>query len=268
MNFKSVSDLSQDIKNKILPKLPNDIGTVYGIARSGVLPASIIATAIGASFGVAGEKATYGSRGAFINKNKDKILLVDDTIYRGAAMRRGLTLVGKPCYTCAIYASEATANSVNYFAEVLPGPRMFEWNFLGIDSTKNYMFDMDGVICTDPKVYDDDGVSYQKEIISGVRPFYLPQVEIGAICTNRIERWRPETEAWLSKHGVRVNKLIMQPFPTAVERRKHSDPALYKAAHYKDSDCPVFVESHKYQATVIAKASGKPVLCIETMELY
>ena len=30
-----------------------------------------------------------------------------------------------------------------------------------------------------------------------------------AICTGRLEKYRPQTEAWLKKHGIRYNDLIM-----------------------------------------------------------
>jgi uncharacterized HAD superfamily protein len=60
----------------------------------------------------------------------------------------------------------------------------------------------------------------------------------------------------------------MQPHATAVERRKQSHPAVYKAEHYKNSTATLFVESHKAQAVKIAELSKKPVLCVETMELY
>lgn len=269
MNFKSIKDLTYDIRYGILPKLPSNIGIVYGIARSGILPASIIATAIGAKLGIAGETPSIGARSLLMQQNKSGVLLVDDSIYGGGALYRGLALMkGTPCTTCVVYASEKSKDKVDIYGMVLEGPRMFEWNFNGIKATEDYMFDMDGVICTDPAVFDDDGSSYRNEIINGVKSLYLPQVKIYGICTNRIERWRPETEAWLDRHGVSYEKLIMQPYTTAVERRKNSDPATYKAEHYFNSKATVFVESHKAQALKIAQLSMKPVLCIENMILY
>jgi len=268
MNFKSIKDLSFDIKAKLISKIPKDVGLVIGIPRSGMLPASILATLLGVPLAAIGEVPKVGARGSLFRAKGRKVLLVDDSIYGGAAMQKGLQEARNyDCITCAIYAHPKAINKVDLYAEVLNGPRMFEWNFLGIEATKSYMFDMDGVICTDPAVFDDDGSIYMNEISKGVFPFLLPQVKIHSICTNRIERWRGITEAWLDKHGVLYNDLIMQPYSTAVERRKKSFTPEYKALHFNQSNATVFVESHYAQAIEIAKRTDKCVLCIETMSL-
>lgn len=270
MNFKSINDMAADIKNKLLVKLPRDISIVYGVPRSGMLPAAIIATALGADLSVVGQSGVFAgerSRSFIKNKATGRALLVDDTMYMGGAMRKAVKSFGGECTTCVVYVSPEARNNVDYFADVLPGPRMFEWNFGGIKATEDYVFDMDGVICEDPKVYDDDGESYRQEIISGVRPKYIPQVKIKAICTNRIERWRTETENWLKRYGVQYGELLMQPYQTAVERRKKSTSAGFKSAYFKNNGT-VFVESHDEHAVQIARTTKKPVLSIESMRLF
>lgn len=268
MNFRSIVDLRKDIKDHLLPVLPRDIGMVYGVPRSGLLPASIIATALGVDLGMVGGPPLSGVRKQlFVRKPGTKVLLVDDSIFGGGAMSRAKQTFGKECLTCAIYLHPKAKGKVDFYAVELNGPRFFEWNFTGIKATEDYFFDMDGVICEDPKVYDDDGPKYQAEI-KRVKPIYLPQTKIKAICTNRIERWRPETEAWLKQYGVVYDKLIMQPFATAVERRKKSHPGKYKAKHFGESNSTVFIESHDWQALVIAQQTKKPVLSIESMKLF
>ncbi len=269
MNFKSIADMSKDVKEKLLMKLPRDISVVYGVPRSGLLPASIIATALGADLAVVGSDSVSGSRSSsFINKvNEGRALVVDDTMYRGGAMRKALSVLGKKCSTCVVYVSPESKHLVDYFAEVLPGPRFFEWNFNGIKATEGFVFDMDGVICEDPRVFDDDGPEYQKEIATGVRPKYIPQVKIKAICTNRIERWRPETEAWLKRNNVSYGELIMQPYKTAEERRKKSSPSVMKSEYFGKNGS-VFVESHDRHASKISELTKKPVLSIESMRLF
>lgn len=270
MNFKSINDLAADIKNKLLVKLPRDISVVYGVPRSGLLPATLIATALGVDLAVIGQKNIYtGERSRnFVNKpGGGKALIVDDSMYKGGAMKKAVLAFGGDCYTCVAYVSPESKNNVDYFADILAGPRMFEWNFSGIKATEDYVFDMDGVICEDPKVYDDDGPNYRQEIISGVRPKYIPQVKIKAICTNRIERWRPETEGWLKKYGVQYGELLMQPYQTAVERRLKSTSAGFKSAYFKNNGS-VFVESHDEHAVRIAMVTKKPVLSIESMRLF
>ena len=268
MNFKSIKDLSEDIRRYLIHKLPTDIGTVYGVPRSGMLPASIIATLIGSNLGMLTGPSFAGERKSkFIKKKGDKVLLVDDSVYTGSAISNAKQMLGMDCLTCTIYVSPQSTSIIDYYCLELPGPRMFEWNFTGIKSTESYMFDMDGVICKDPTAFDDDGPNYRNDIIN-LKPLYIPHVKIHSICTNRIERWRPETEDWLTRHGVHYGELIMQPFDTAVERRQKSHPGEYKAYHYSKSNASLFVESHDWQAGTIANKSNKPVLSIESMKLF
>lgn len=267
MNFKSIKNMSEDIRRYLMPKLPSDIGIVYGVPRSGLLPATIIATFLGAELATIGQSSISGQRKKnFIKRKKTRSLIVDDSMYRGGAMQKALQMCDKPCETCVVYVSPESKTKVNYFSEILPGPRFFEWNFLGIKATEDFVFDMDGVICEDPKVYDNDGASYQKEIES-VRPLFIPQVKIKAICTNRIERWRPQTENWLNRYGVLYDELLMQPFKTAVERRLKSTSAGFKSEYYKNNGT-LFVESHNSHAKEISKITKKPVLSIEAMKLF
>ena len=272
MTFKSICDLSIDIYDKILPNLPRDIGIVYGIPRSGMLPASIIATAIGAELGILGGMPCFGERKKnIVLPQRMKILLVDDSIHTGKAMLKATQVLGldESCYyTCAVYVHSKSKHLIDYYAEVLDNGRIFQWNFSGIKATKDYCWDMDGVICTEPAIYDDDGENYRNEILNVVKPLLLPQVRIKAIVTNRMEKWRNDTETWLSKYGVQYDQLIMQPFSTATERRQNSTPEEFKARHLISLNGTLFIESHDVQAKRIAFLSKRPVLSIESMQLF
>lgn len=272
MEFKSISQLSKDIYDKILPNLPRDIGIVYGIPRSGMLPATIIATAIGAELGILGQSPYFGERKKNITLPKrEKILLVDDSSHTGNAMLNAidsLRIDKSLYYTCTVYAHSKSKNLIDFYAEVLDNGRIFQWNFAGIGATKNFCWDLDGVICTDPKVFDDDGENYRNEILNMVKPLHLPQVKVKAIITNRIDRWRNETETWLNKYGVQYEHLIMQPYSTAVERRLKSTPAGFKASHFLSLNGTIFIESHDATAKMIQSISNRPVLSIESMKLF
>ncbi len=274
MRFKSLADMALDIRRNLLPTLPRDVGSVYGIPRSGLLPASIIATMLGVPLWTPDRCSYVGERGKLFQCTKNnKLLIVDDTIRSGSTMRKEiaqLAIVGQmpPYYTCAIYVTPESKYLVDFHAEVVDLPRMFEWNFSGIKSTIHSCWDLDGAICTDPSVFDDDGEAYRLDILSGVRPLLLPQVEVLAVITNRLERWRIETETWLKNHNVKYKNLIMQPFATAGERRMSSKPSEYKARWLEKLDGKFFVESDDKQARRIAELTGRPVLSIETMQLY
>jgi len=74
MLFNSLANLVEDISVKILPNLPIDIGKVFGIPRSGMIPASIISTLIGAELGIIGKELHFGERSKWIDKkNRSKI---------------------------------------------------------------------------------------------------------------------------------------------------------------------------------------------------
>lgn len=272
MIFKSISDLSNDIFEKLLPNLPRDIGVVYGIPRSGMLPATILATSLGVDLGILGGQPSFGERKKNIVIPKgSKILLVDDSIHTGKAMLKASMLLKHDrshYYTCAVYAHSKSIHLIDFYADVIDNGRIFQWNFTGIKATKNYCWDMDGVICTNPSVLDDDGEIYRNEILNCVKPLYIPQVIIKAIITNRIERWRTETEAWLNRYGIQYEQLIMQPYATALERRKNSTPEAFKAKNFLEQNGTIYIESHDNQAKNIAKLSGRPVLSIASMKLF
>ncbi len=170
--------------------------------------------------------------------------------------------------TCAVYAHSKAVHLVDHYASILDGGRIFQWNFTGTKASRDFCWDLDGVICTDPSVYDDDGEAYQVEITTGVRPLYLPQVPIRAIITNRLERWRRETEQWLEYYGVKYSRLIMQPYETAAERRRNSSPEEFKASQLKSLGGTLFVESSDKQAARIAVLSSIPVMSVERMRVY
>jgi hypothetical protein len=270
MNFKSIADLTNDIKKYIIPNIPKDVSVVYGVPRSGVLPASIIAMLMGLDLAIVGQESIYSGerKKNFVNnKTNGKILLIDDTTSTGASLFKFKKILDKPCITCSVYTSNAVRSKIDIPGVVVQAPRIFEWNFLGASYTDDSLYDMDGVICQDPTVFDDDGEGYKNALINA-KPLFIPQRKVKAICTNRLERWRCVTEDWLQRHGVQYGKLIMQQYATAAERRKQGNPGLYKAKHYKQLGGSLFVESHDVQAKVIAANSSKPCLSIESMSIF
>ncbi len=268
MIFKSFKNLVDDIMD-IIPLLPRDIGTVVGVPRSGLIPASIISTLLGTKLTILGEKSHGGWRIDNLIKNRgDKILLVDDSSFTGNSIQQARNILNKECTTLVIYVTSSNKSKVDIYSKITPPDRIFQWNFLAKSSTSTWCFDMDGVICTDPDHFDDDGIGYEKAIVNA-KPLYLPQTKIKAIVTNRIERWREVTVAWLKKYKVEYEELIMQPYNTAIERRQRSNPDVFKAENYlKFNNSSLFVESAEWQAKNISELTGKPILCTENFILY
>jgi uncharacterized HAD superfamily protein len=124
--------------------------------------------------------------------------------------------------------------------------------------------DIDGVLCLDPtEAENDDGPAYEK-FLSEALPLFGPTRKIGWLVTSRLEKYRALTEAWLAKHGIQYDKLIMLDLPSKAERQRLGVHGSFKADFYRKSDAILFIESEHQQALKIAELSGKPVLCVET----
>lgn len=250
--------------------MPRDIGAVYGIPRSGMIPASIIATAIGARLGVLGGATFIGARHRnFAFEGGNKILVVDDSIHHGRAIKEARTQLeslGGNYYTCAIYAHPRSVHLIDFFAEVLDHPRLFEWNFSGIASAGKFCWSMDGVICAWTAEQRGRRAAAPEEIRSA-RPLYLPQIRVRSIVVERGERWRGCTEAWLASFGVAYDELIMLPDSRAL-RRSPLSLAEFKARCVTDTGCELLVEGLDRVAKKVASLTGRHVLSVEGMKLF
>jgi len=277
MEFRSVADLNHDIVAS-LHKLPKDIDVVVGIARSGMLPASIIALALNSplaemrSFSTGKLLGTGGTRKSpRSNMTFDDVrhaLIVDDSIHTGTSLQEARALLaplaGQMKFTfCAIYAADATTVGDELTLVHLPQPRVFEWNVMHHPILNRACVDIDGVLCLDPTpAENDDGQAYLNFLGEATaRP--IPTTRISELVTSRLEKYRPETEAWLKKHKIEYDKLVMLDLPSAEERRRLGAHASFKGQHYRKSTASIFIESELRQAEEIANISGKPVLSIE-----
>lgn len=276
MQLKTYDDLQRDIV-KNLWKLPNDVDLIVGIPRSGMLVASFIALSLnlplvdleGFCAGRVFETGTTRRRGNAAPHYR-RALIVDDSSRTGDALAKAVDKLNTasvdlpPVTTCVVYGTSTTRRCVDVVMETIDQPRIFEWNVLhhpGI--LKDACLDIDGVLCHDPSYAEnDDGPAYL-DFLKRARPLHLPSHPIKALVTSRLEKYRPETEEWLRRHGVVYEQLIMLDLPNAAERRKVGAHGSHKAAYYRTSSARLFVESELYQAHEIARLSGKPVLSIE-----
>lgn len=270
MIFRSFKDLSRDIRERLLPNLPRDIGTVYGIPRSGMIPASLIATAIGARLGILGGPSFIGARQKnFAFPGGDKILVVDDSVHHGRAIkgsRSVLESLGARYYTCAVYTHSQSTHLVDFFADILDDQRIFEWNFAGIKFAGTFCWSLDWVICMWTSRLPGCLVDSIEELRSA-KPLYLPQIRVRAIIAERAERWRAETEAWLARYGVVYDELIMLPDSAAI-RHSQLSMAEYKAQCLTETGCVLLVEGRDSMAEKIIRFTRRQVLSVESMRLY
>lgn len=277
MNYRSIKDLNDTILNN-LHQLPRDIDLIVGVPRSGMLPANLMALYMNIPYTdidsfINGHIYKSGERSQFFNASIVKeVLVVDDSIASGNAMRKVKeklsSLEGKFNFRYAVvYGLNSKAKNVDYCLENVPTPRYFQWNIFNHTSLEKACFDIDGVLCVDPKDEEnDDGVKYI-EFLLNAAPLYIPGGKIGALVTSRLEKYRSETEAWLERNKVKYDELIMLDLPDMKARQKANNHASHKAEIYKSSKYNLFIESNLNQANDINRITKKPVFCTENFEM-
>lgn len=272
LNVRSVADLNRAIMENLHRIDRSRFDVVVGIPRSGMIPASIIATHLqmpladavgygkGTVHGPSGQAAAPGHR----------VLLVDDSCNKGRAMARAVSLLpkGTKATRLAIYGPYQTgADVVDMAFEECRGPRVFAWNMWKHIRLPRWGFDFDGVLCRDPaKEENDDGPRYGR-FLDAAEPLFLPKREIGHIVTCRLEKYRPACEGWLRRHGVKFERLHMMPYATKAERMAAGNRGGWKAGIVRELGVEMFIESCPKQAGIIAREARLQVWCTRTQAL-
>jgi uncharacterized HAD superfamily protein len=128
--------------------------------------------------------------------------------------------------------------------------------------------DIDGVLCYDPTVnQNDDGPKYTDFIVNA-KPKYLPTFPVKTLITSRLEKYRGLTAEWLAKYNIKYINLVMSPYDTMAERKSADDYADRKASEYKNLEYQLFIESSEIQSKQINLKTGKPVYCTDTRQFY
>lgn len=277
MYYRNIADLNNIILKK-LNIIPRDFDLIVGVPRSGMLPANLLALYLNRPYTdihsfLNGHIYKAGARGQFFDKKEyRKILVVDDSVGSGKAMLevkddlKDISSDFEISY-CCIYMMPGKEKLVDYYFEIVPLPRYFQWNILNHTSLEKACFDIDGVLCVDPAPeQNDDGPKYIDFIINA-QPLYIPGSTIGTIVTSRLEKYRKETEEWLKKNNVKYKELVMLDLPDMAARQKANSHAPHKAKTYMSKPYVLFFESDMSQAREINRISKKPVLCTETFEM-
>jgi hypothetical protein len=273
LTIRSVADMDRAIANNLWKLDRTKFDVVVGIPRSGMIPASIVATYLQMPLAtLEGYLAgiVHGRSGNPVSPS-DRILLMDDTSNKGGAMARAVAMMpGRKITRCAVfgpYQVENPSEIIDIWFEDQRGPRGFAWNLMKHRRLRRWGFDIDGVLCRDPtKEENDDGPRYKDFLISAP-PLFLPTRPVGHIITSRLEKYRPETEQWLKRHGVEYAQLHMLPLASKAERMaamKNGGRGGWKAGIAKRLGVEMFVESCPKQAAIIAREAGIPTWCTRT----
>lgn len=261
----STADLVRD-SVRLAGLLPPDTGGVVGIPRSGMIPASVIASHLHLPLweltrdgGI--RRMGHGSRGETFGfpGSAGPLAVVDDSVFGGNEMRRARSvLAGVPAVFAAVYVLPDRAGVVDAFAAGLPDPHLMEWNLFNchwISGGDGVATDLDGVVLHDAESGGKIGT-----------PYLVPRAApVPLIVTGRPERERMVTVRALKAAGARWSRLEMLPAGGEMTTKGF---AAHKARHYAESGCGFFCESSPEQAEEIAKLSGRPVICPRAGKVY
>jgi uncharacterized HAD superfamily protein/hypoxanthine phosphoribosyltransferase len=282
MNYRSLADMNDAIITN-LHRLPRDVDLVVGIPRSGLLAANLLSLVSNIPLTDLDsflEGRTYSSgitkRTARLDRtlgDMRRILVLDDSVSSGDALRAARARIAASGMKgeflfAAVYGVDATHPEADMVFEKVALPRIFQWNFMHHIMLEQACVDIDGVLCLDPSDQEnDDGEAYRR-FLSEALPLHTTSRRIGWLVTSRLEKYRDLTEAWLKNQGIQYGELVMLDLPSAEERRRQGAHGSFKAEFYRKAQSTLFIESEEGQAEVIARLSGKPVLCVETHQIH
>ena len=203
INYRTIADLNILIL-KNLYKIPQNIDLVVGVPRSGLLVANMIALYMNKRLSTlelfqSNVILSNNTKRPFDNDEIKNVLVVDDSCNSGNTMMNIKTSITRNDVNyiyLAAYTTNHGKNFIDIYFEVLNWPRIFQWNIMNSWLNTNSVYDLDGVLCENPKI-DDDGEMYISEI-TNAKPKFITKYKIGIICTCRLEKYRVITEKWLS----------------------------------------------------------------------
>ncbi len=260
-------------------KLPRDFDLIVGIPRSGLLVGNLLALHLNLPLAdlegfVNGRVLSWGRRGRSEDhgkflQNSRRVLVVDDSLYEGRQIFlakqqiREASLSHDIKYAVAYLSTHKRRDLVDYFYEVVPDPRIFEWNIMHHSILATSCVDIDGVLCRDPtEEENDDGPKYI-DFLRNAEPLCLPTSKIGWLVTSRLEKYRGLTIEWLSRHEIQYDNLLMMDLPDKLSRVQGGNHASFKASIYESTQAQLFIESSFYQSVEINRLTGKPVFCFD-----
>jgi uncharacterized HAD superfamily protein/hypoxanthine phosphoribosyltransferase len=277
LQYRNYEDLNRLIHQADLNTF-RDADLVIGVPRSGMVPAYMIGLLLNLPVTdiesyVAGIEPFVGNR-LFRNKREfKKVLVVDDSIKFGRQLQSVKEKLSHFNFIefkyLTVFATSESVSLVDYCMEIIDQPRIFQWNLLNSWIYEYSCVDIDGVLCEDPsEEQNDDGEKYL-HFLADACPKYLPPCKIDVLVTSRLEKYRPQTETWLQKHGVQYHHLEMLDLPDKETRVRLGIHAIFKSNIYRKYErSALFIESSKYQSEEIHKQTGKNVFCIENMNFY
>jgi len=271
IQFVSMDELSTWI-NEWMKSFNDRYDVIIGVPRSGLYVACRIALALGKPLSTPElfvQDLTWQSES--INSiGARKVLLVEDSVETGKTLEDAYNLISAIkkdviVHKTALIASENARSFVDNYYKIIPQPRLFEWNLMHAKRGK-LASDMDGVLCENcPKGVDLNERQYERWI-KRAKPYRIPSFNIDTIVSNRLEKYRKDTEEWLQNNNVNYNELILWNLPSKKDR--HGMQAERKAKEILRINPDIVWESSYVEAKKIWEVTRIPTICFDNMVIF
>ncbi|MBO7694102.1 MAG: hypothetical protein J6W16_03005 [Methanobrevibacter sp.] len=291
MKYISIKQMFDDIRlNSYKIGQLNPQG-IIGIPRSGLMAATLLSQEL--HIGVCsinefidnnGQEHVFYHHGhrQIEHNNSNIFIILEDSCYNGSMIEHVKALkstfpdkifISACIYLegpCKVYKPDIAL--VDIRKEVLNNAEMpvalYQYNLLDNYWNFKFLYDLDGVMCIDPPC-DINTEAYENYLLNPIK-LHIPITPSNnpiSICTYRLNKYERETRRFLDTNKVKCKDLFM--FPSASkEIRALTQPAYYKAQHYKDNKYLLFIESNDQEAQQICRLSQKPVYCYSTGNMY
>lgn len=256
--------------SSLFVKEPN-FDAVIGIARSGLIPASVIACHFNLplfSFNTRDKKLQYLSGGLRAPENPKikRPLVVEDSYAHGysASLIQSLRFEFPDAFIVTIFSSTFQPEGIDAFAYFYPLPHFFEWCFMNTGYSANLVVDFDGILC-----HEYEKINYSEEefneYIKNAAPLYLPRRFPVIILTARHSGNIGNSLLWLDKNNVKFLELHFWNGDPDARWKTPSTIAEWKAQKLRSiaarRHVNFYVESSPNIAQNVAYLTGIPTIC-------
>ena len=273
ITVQQLNEMARKVASSLRPR-----SHIVAIPRSGMLPASIMATLTDGQLWQKTkdriEPVGSGLRYDRLVEDPAMVYLVDDSIWSGMAMGRAAEAIHKKwpkahIERIALISHSDAVRKVEQFHSVY-NHHFFEWNYANGPFAGRIAWDMDGILCEDFTAGDvKTETKYLKAMwqmpTTTIRPVKHPLT----IITARPERFRLETMKWLTASRFRVENLIMAPW-TDIDGHDADKVARWKADEFNKllDEKTIYVESDRSLAHGIFQHIKRgTVLSVQTNEV-
>ena len=258
--------------NEMCDYLPRDCDLVVAIPRAGLPVGGLIALRLGLpistpelfSKGLIWEPRGARSKQLKTARNIKKILLVDDSMSSAKTMDEAEKFIHVYKPNAEIIKAVVTAKKYarphcDFCHIILPShDTVYEWQ-LTTAYIDGVAADLDGVICEECFVSRENEKAYINWI-RNAKPLLIPKYHFKAIISNRLEKYRQETEDWLIKNNVKYKSLLLA--------KSISELGSHKSYWLMKIKPKFYIESDYETAKRLWSSTKIPVLCYKKMIMF